>query len=318
MSKSSKLCNLLPENEASEKSEKDSSVEECSSSQQDRRLLRGPFSRSSRGDDERETGVVKQSVYNPGGPSRVFEITLPSTTTLQRLFNMASSSVQYSSLPRQEEANDLVELSPCPTTTTTTTDETVSLDETVNLVKNCILFPQIRGKYMSEAHFSPEQKTSLLAVFDMFDDMQRRHRNNWDHERAFNIPLIHPASHDEIIEEHKTGDWVALRKSAVDAERLIAQAQAKINDPDLLFENIIAALESTLKTFSAMKDKGLKDKLQLTKQRFTLAGQTLTYLTVIVSVVLYIQSLVLKGASSTTAPPTGSGSVNFTFAEDEV
>lgn len=61
-------------------------------------------------------------------------------------------------------------------------------------------------------------------------------------------------------------------------------------DRDKKYERVVATLKDFLKVLTALKDKALKDKMQVNKQRYTHTGQWLNFLTIGAGILLYVKN----------------------------
>lgn len=80
---------------------------------------------------------------------------------------------------------------------------------------------------------------------------------------------------------------------------------------DKKYERVVATLKDFLKVLTALKDKALKDKMQVNKQRYTHTGQWLNFLTIGAGVLLYVKNTFFVspgGIVALTAAAAGSGS----------
>lgn len=61
-------------------------------------------------------------------------------------------------------------------------------------------------------------------------------------------------------------------------------------DRDAQYTRVVAALKDFVKAFTAIKDKALKDKMQVNKQRYTHVGQWVNFLTLGAGIIIYLKN----------------------------
>lgn len=67
---------------------------------------------------------------------------------------------------------------------------------------------------------------------------------------------------------------------------------------DARYARVVAALKDFVKAFTAIKDKALKDMMQVNKQRYTHIGQWVNFLTLGAGIVIYLKNAFSAGAGS--------------------
>ncbi|KAI1126298.1 hypothetical protein F5Y10DRAFT_215474 [Nemania abortiva] len=102
---------------------------------------------------------------------------------------------------------------------------------------------------------------------------------------------------------------VTLVDVALDTDR----NEEREKDRDKRYDRVVAALKDFAKLLTALKDKALKDKMQVNKQRYTHTGQWLNFLTIGAGVLLYIKNIFLAAPADVVAlVSSGAGSSNGT------
>ncbi|KAI1172893.1 hypothetical protein F4777DRAFT_483693 [Nemania sp. FL0916] len=171
------------------------------------------------------------------------------------------------------------------------------------------------------------------------DNHNAGHRFGFGYLRGFQ-----PEAHRQIIREHKVGDWMVVRqgywearcavKAAVGVRvrprlpvgsiacagddghancgedldiNMIEDVDVDVEDAerDKSYDRVVAALKDFLKILTGLKDKALKDKMQVNKQRYTHTSQWLNFLTIGAGVLLYLQNTFFARGPA----PFGSGIV---------
>ncbi|KAI1196748.1 hypothetical protein F5X97DRAFT_202354 [Nemania serpens] len=199
------------------------------------------------------------------------------------------------------------------------------------------LFPNLRRVRLSRHGFTEQQNRGIGNLLAVVDDVQRRLRTAYATERERG-GYFQPEAHRQIIREHKVGDWILVRLGYWEAicvlrrvledgsrnrngdddggedENLLLEAgdgnTDEHEDKDKKYERVVATLKDFLKVLTALKDKALKDKMQVNKQRYTHTGQWLNFLTIGAGVLLYVKNTFFVspvGVVSLAVASSGSG-----------
>ncbi|KAI1109785.1 hypothetical protein F5Y14DRAFT_466306 [Nemania sp. NC0429] len=191
---------------------------------------------------------------------------------------------------------------------------TTSLPDPISTTE---LFPDLRRGLLLRHGFTEQQNSGIGNLLAVVDDVQRRLRTAYATERERG-GYFQPDAHRQIIREHKVGDWILVRLGYWEAtcaiRRVLGEGEKDGEDGDLLLEiddgqntgegeskdegvdkdekykGVVATLKDFLKVLTALKDKALKDKMQVNKQRYTHTGQWLNFLTIGAGILLYVKN----------------------------
>ncbi|KAJ8125390.1 hypothetical protein O1611_g8248 [Lasiodiplodia mahajangana] len=212
------------------------------------------------------------------------------------------------------------------------------------------LFPGLRRDRLLCCGFTYEQNRSITNLLAVVDDVQRRLRTAYAKEREMGS-YFQPDAHRQIIREHKIGDWMVVRLAywealvavemgenghddedtdddvdmnvdtggnmAVDVALNADRNKEREEDRDKRYDRVVAALKDFAKLLTALKDKALKDKMQVNKQRYTHTGQWLNFLTIGAGVLIYVKNIFMAAAPADVVAIVGSGAANGTvYAAD--
>ncbi|KAI1182421.1 hypothetical protein F5B17DRAFT_189785 [Nemania serpens] len=192
------------------------------------------------------------------------------------------------------------------------------------------LFSELRRVRLARHGFTEQQNRGIGNLLAVVDDVQRRLRTAYATERERG-GYFQPDAHRQIIREHKVSDWILVRVGyweATCALRRVLEGEDDNGNANLLlesgdgntdenenrdkkYERVVATLKDFLKVLTALKDKALKDKMQVNKQRYTHTGQWLNFLTIGAGVLLYVKNTFFVspgGIVALTAAAAGSGS----------
>ncbi|KAI0100984.1 hypothetical protein GGR51DRAFT_337254 [Nemania sp. FL0031] len=95
----------------------------------------------------------------------------------------------------------------------------------------------------------------------------------------------------------------------------VDRKEEREKDRDKRYDRVVAALKDFAKLFTALKDKALKDKMQVNKQRYTHTGQWLNFLTIGAGVLIYVKNIFMAAPADVIAI-VGSGANGTVYAAD--
>ncbi|KAI1152746.1 hypothetical protein F4825DRAFT_417845 [Nemania diffusa] len=101
-------------------------------------------------------------------------------------------------------------------------------------------------------------------------------------------------SEDETEDEDGNENIDMDREREREKEREIERGQ----DRDKRYDRVVATLKDFIKMLTTLKDKALKDKMQVNKQRYTHTGQWLNFLTIGAGVLIYIKNIFLAAPAA--------------------
>jgi hypothetical protein len=93
-------------------------------------------------------------------------------------------------------------------------------------------------------------------------------------------------------------DMEREREMAKEREKEREMEKEKEKDRDKRYDRVVATLKDFIKILTTLKDKALKDKMQVNKQRYTHTGQWLNFLTIGAGVLIYIKNIFLAAPAA--------------------